>query len=60
MDLDLEELPQSLILVEYESLHKIYFHCGEFGHTEAICHFKNSRNRLVMGNSNAQAMIDLT
>ncbi|GLU09453.1 hypothetical protein SLE2022_263150 [Rubroshorea leprosula] len=28
VDLDLEELPQSLILVEYEGLRKICFHCG--------------------------------
>ncbi|GLU23526.1 hypothetical protein SLE2022_395240 [Rubroshorea leprosula] len=59
MDLDLEELPQSLILVEYESLHKICFHCGEFVHTEATYQFKNPRNRATIGTSNTQAMIEL-
>ncbi|GLU08867.1 hypothetical protein SLE2022_257510 [Rubroshorea leprosula] len=29
IDLDLEELPQSLSLVKYEGLHKIFFECGE-------------------------------
>lgn len=60
MDLDLEDLPQPLILVEYESLHKICFHCGEFGHTESTCHFKNLENPTLVRNSNATAMIELT
>ncbi|GLT37492.1 hypothetical protein SLA2020_506690, partial [Shorea laevis] len=58
--LDLEELPQSLILVEYEGLHKICFHCGEYGHTEDICHFKNPGKSIPVSNPNAQAMIKLT
>ncbi|GLT47075.1 hypothetical protein SLA2020_207950 [Shorea laevis] len=41
IDLDLEEWPQSLVLVEYEGLHKICFHCGEYGHKEDSCGFKN-------------------
>ncbi|GLT84702.1 hypothetical protein SLE2022_029190 [Rubroshorea leprosula] len=41
VDLDLEELPQSLILVEYKGLHRICFHCGEYGHKEEACRFKN-------------------
>ncbi|GLU14825.1 hypothetical protein SLE2022_313720 [Rubroshorea leprosula] len=39
VDLDLEQLPQSLIFVEYEGLHKICFDCGEFGHKKDNCHY---------------------
>ncbi|GLT40958.1 hypothetical protein SLA2020_150530 [Shorea laevis] len=60
LDLDLEELPQTMVLVEYEGLHKICFHCGEFGHTEDSCHYKNPGKPISTGSSNAQAMIDLT
>ncbi|GLU23683.1 hypothetical protein SLE2022_396710 [Rubroshorea leprosula] len=49
-----------MVLVEYEVVHKICFHCGEFGHTEASCHYKHPGKPVSMGNPNAQAMIDLT
>ncbi|GLT62645.1 hypothetical protein SLA2020_352640 [Shorea laevis] len=60
VDLDLEELPQSLIMVEYEGLHKICFHCGEFGHTEETCRFKNPGQHAPLGNPNAETMVELT
>ncbi|GKV42802.1 hypothetical protein SLEP1_g50169 [Rubroshorea leprosula] len=61
VDLDLEDLPQSLIPVEYEGLHKICFHCGEFGHTEDICHYKNPEKApSVVNNPSSKAMIELT
>ncbi|GLU01789.1 hypothetical protein SLE2022_190730 [Rubroshorea leprosula] len=60
VDLDLEDLPQSLILVEYEGLHKICFHCGEFGHKMEYCRFKNPEKSPPMGNPNAKAMVELT
>ncbi|GLU21046.1 hypothetical protein SLE2022_372110 [Rubroshorea leprosula] len=60
VDLDLEDLPQSLILVEYEGLHKICFHCGEFGHKMEYCRFKNPEKSPPMGNPNAKAMVELS
>ncbi|GLU09766.1 hypothetical protein SLE2022_266080 [Rubroshorea leprosula] len=60
VDFELEGLPQSLMMVEYEGLHKIYFHCGEFGHMEETCRFKNLGQRPPLGNPNAQTMIELT
>ncbi|GKV52872.1 hypothetical protein SLEP1_g59428 [Rubroshorea leprosula] len=59
--LDLEDLPQALILVEYEGLHKICFHCEEFGHTEDICHYKNlEKASPTVSNPSSKAMIELT
>ncbi|GKV45487.1 hypothetical protein SLEP1_g52559 [Rubroshorea leprosula] len=46
IDLDLEELPQSLILVKYEGLHKICFECGEFGHKKEACHYRQLQSLL--------------
>ncbi|GKU91977.1 hypothetical protein SLEP1_g5773 [Rubroshorea leprosula] len=60
VDLDLEELPQSLIPVEFEGLHKICFQCGEFGHTENYCRFKNPGKASPVGNPSSKAMIELT
>ncbi|GLT90122.1 hypothetical protein SLE2022_080720 [Rubroshorea leprosula] len=60
VDLDLEDLPQILIPVEYESLHKICFHCGEFGHTEDSCRYKNPEKSATVGNPSTRAMIELT
>ncbi|GLT81333.1 hypothetical protein SLA2020_527230 [Shorea laevis] len=60
VDLDLEDLPQSLILVEYEGLHRICFHCGEFGHKMEYCRLKNPEVALPMSNPNAKAMVELT
>ncbi|GLT49359.1 hypothetical protein SLA2020_229220 [Shorea laevis] len=60
VDLDLEELPQSLIPVEFEGLHKICFHCGEFGHTEDYCRFKNPGKSSTVNNPSSKAMIELT
>ncbi|GLT60148.1 hypothetical protein SLA2020_329290 [Shorea laevis] len=60
VDLDLEELPQSLVLVEYEGLHKICFHCGEFDHTEDFCHYKNPGKVLPVSNPKTKAMIELS
>ncbi|GKV49526.1 hypothetical protein SLEP1_g56273 [Rubroshorea leprosula] len=40
IDLDLEGLPQSLIPVKYEGLHKICFECEEFGHKKEACHYR--------------------
>ncbi|GKV48717.1 hypothetical protein SLEP1_g55521 [Rubroshorea leprosula] len=60
VDLDLEELPQSLISVEFEGLHKICFQCGEFGHTENYCRFKNPGKASPVGNPRSKAMIELT
>ncbi|GKV49732.1 hypothetical protein SLEP1_g56468 [Rubroshorea leprosula] len=60
VDLDLEDLPQILIPVEYESLHKICFHYGEFGHTEDSCRYKNPEKLAIFGNPSTQAMIELT
>ncbi|GLU09698.1 hypothetical protein SLE2022_265440 [Rubroshorea leprosula] len=61
VDLDLEDLPQALILVEYEGLHKICFHCEEFGHTEDICHYKNPEKASpTVSNPSSKAMIELT
>ncbi|GKV05791.1 hypothetical protein SLEP1_g17758 [Rubroshorea leprosula] len=57
---NLEELPQSLILVEYEGLHKICFHCCEFSHKEDFCRFKNPRQSPPIRNPNAKAMVELT
>ncbi|GKV19005.1 hypothetical protein SLEP1_g29305 [Rubroshorea leprosula] len=59
-DLDLEELPQTMVLVQYEGLHRICFHYGEFGHTEDYCHYKHPGKTISTGNPNAQAMIELT
>ncbi|GKV44406.1 hypothetical protein SLEP1_g51593 [Rubroshorea leprosula] len=60
LDLDPEELPQTMVLVEYEGLHRICFHCVEFGHTEDYCHYKHPGKTISTGNPNAQAMIELT
>ncbi|GLT39747.1 hypothetical protein SLA2020_139220 [Shorea laevis] len=61
VDLDLEDLPQSIIPVEFEGLHKICFHCSEFGHTEDYCHFKNpEKSSPPVSNPNSKAMIELT
>ncbi|GKV06557.1 hypothetical protein SLEP1_g18433 [Rubroshorea leprosula] len=61
VDLDLEDLPQSLILVEVEGLHKICFYCGEFGHIEDSCRFKNpNKSSPPVSNPNSKAMIELT
>ncbi|GLT99258.1 hypothetical protein SLE2022_167060 [Rubroshorea leprosula] len=60
VDLDLEDLPQSLILVEYEGLHKICFHCGEFGHKMEFCRFKNPGKPSPVSNPNAKTMVELT
>ncbi|GKV23692.1 hypothetical protein SLEP1_g33394 [Rubroshorea leprosula] len=45
IDLDLEGLPQSLILVKYEGLHKICFECGEFGHKKEACHYRQPQTQ---------------
>ncbi|GLT62211.1 hypothetical protein SLA2020_348650 [Shorea laevis] len=47
VNLDLEELPQSLIFVEYEGLHKICFDCGEFGHKKDNCHYSQQMTQTV-------------
>ncbi|GLU04793.1 hypothetical protein SLE2022_219240 [Rubroshorea leprosula] len=47
VDLDLEELPQSLIFVEYEGLHKICFDYGEFGHKKDNCHYSQQPTQTV-------------
>ncbi|GLT32896.1 hypothetical protein SLA2020_075270 [Shorea laevis] len=60
VDLDLEGLPQSLIPVEFEGLHKICFHCGEFGHSENHCHYKNLGHPPHISNPSSKAMIELT
>ncbi|GKV27878.1 hypothetical protein SLEP1_g36998 [Rubroshorea leprosula] len=60
VDLDLEDLPQSLILVDYEGLHKICFHCGEFGHKMEFCRFKNPGKPSPVSNPNAKTMVELT
>ncbi|GKU93401.1 hypothetical protein SLEP1_g6995 [Rubroshorea leprosula] len=60
VDLDLEELPQSLIPIEFEGLHKICFHCGEFGHIEEYCRFKNPGKAPPPSNPSSKAMVELT
>ncbi|GLT29389.1 hypothetical protein SLA2020_042610 [Shorea laevis] len=60
VDLDLEGLPQSLISIEFEGLHKICFHCGEFGHAEDHCRYKNPRHSSFESKPCAKAMIELT
>ncbi|GLT92848.1 hypothetical protein SLE2022_106630 [Rubroshorea leprosula] len=60
VDLDLEGLPQSLIPIEFEGLHKICFHCGEFGHAEEYCRYKNPGHSSPESNPCAKAMIELT
>ncbi|GLU03954.1 hypothetical protein SLE2022_211230 [Rubroshorea leprosula] len=60
VDLDLESLPQSLIPIEFEGLHKICFSYGEFGHTEEHCRYKNPGQSPPVNNPCAKVMIELT